>query len=421
MKSNANTNKLNAIETIKKKLIGKTLTYHEIFNLMDEIAHHKMGDILTTYFVASSFQQGFSEEELYHFTKAMVETGKKIKFDGIVADKHCIGGIAGTRTSMIIVPIIAAAGFKIPKLSSRAITSPAGTADSMETLAQVSFKVDKVHDIVEKVGGCIVWNGNMGIAPADDIIIQVEEPLSFESYDKVIVSIMAKKIAVSANHLILDIPVGATMKVRNTEDAEKIAAKFKRLAKRFNIEITIDINYMYEPAGRGVGPALEALDVLYILEQSPLRPINLEKKALRLTGKLLDSCFKHAQIDKDGEKEALHLLQSGQALKKFKEIIKAQDGDDHVTSRSFTIKGHNAELKAIHSGKISKVNNFNINTIARILGAPEDQYAGIYLLKRRGESIKKGEALLRFHSTDKYKLKEAQDTIINIPIYTIEK
>jgi thymidine phosphorylase len=207
----------------------------------------------------------------FFLTKAMVETGTKIHFSGIVADKHSTGGLAGTRTTMIVVPIIAAAGFKIPKLSSRAITSPAGTADVMEVVAPVNFKADKVKHIVEKTGGCIVWNGVMGIAPADDIIIEVEEPLSFESFDKIIVSIMAKKIAVSTNHLILDIPVGQTMKIKRFADAERVAKKFRMLGRKFGIEIITDVNECLEPAGRGVGPALEVRDVMHVLRLSILR------------------------------------------------------------------------------------------------------------------------------------------------------
>ena len=197
------TKHLKALDTIKKKLVGKTLTYKEIYNLMDEISHKRLSDVLTAYFVAAGFSEGFTPDELYYLTKAIVKTGTELKFDGIVADKHSIGGVAGTRATMIVVPIIAAAGFKIPKTSSRAITSPAGTADVMEVFANVTFTPEQITNIVNKTGGCIVWGGHLGIAPADDVIIQVEEPLSFESMDKVIVSIMAKKIAVGANHLIL--------------------------------------------------------------------------------------------------------------------------------------------------------------------------------------------------------------------------
>lgn len=293
--SNNNSEKNVAIKSIQKKLLGKRLNYKEIYALMDEIGNARLSDVLTTYFVAASFKEGFSAQELYFLTKAMVETGTRLEFKGIVADKHSTGGVAGTRTTMIVVPIIASCGFKIPKLSSRAITSPAGTADVMEVLAPVNFTVDKVKHIVENVGGCVVWNGAMGIAPADDMIIRVEEPLSFESFDKIIVSIMAKKVAVGTTHLVLDIPVGHTMKIRHFSDGEKVAQKFKQLGFKFGMKIVADVNETLEPAGCGVGPALEARDVLYVLEQKKDRPLALESKALRLAGKLLNICFKEKQ------------------------------------------------------------------------------------------------------------------------------
>src|SRR3989344_116411 len=170
-----------AIAAIRKKLVGKELNYKEIYAIMDQISQEKLGDVLTTYFAASGFSKGFSGEELYYLTKAMVETGEKLKFSGIVADKHSIGGVPGTRTTLIVVPVVAGAGFKIPKSSSRAITTPAGTADAMEVLSEVTFGEKEIYEIVGRANGCIVWGGSFKIAPADDEIIRIEEPLMFES------------------------------------------------------------------------------------------------------------------------------------------------------------------------------------------------------------------------------------------------
>lgn len=415
-----NHNHLEAIKTIQKKLLGKDLSYREIYNLMDEIAKNRLSDVLTTYFVAASFREGFSADELYSLTKAMVETGTKLQFKGIVADKHSTGGVSGTRTTLIIVPIIAAAGFLIPKTSSRAITTPAGTADVMEVLAPVTFTPKKITDIVNKVGGCVVWGGHLGIAPADDIIINIEEELSFESFDKIIVSIMAKKVAVSTNHLVLDIPVGPTMKIRHFKDAEKIARKFESLARKFDIQIVVDINHSLEPAGRGVGPALEARDVLNVLEQKKDRPLSLETKALRLAGKLLNICYKTAKKNLDGEEEAKKLLYEGKALDKFREIIRAQGGDEGVTHDGFKIKGKMTEIKSKKSGKIKGINNYNLNMVAKILGAPEDKFAGIFLCKKIDEDASKNDLLMVFHAANGYKLEEAKVTLENFPIYEIE-
>lgn len=408
------------VKIIQKKLLGKTLRYGEIFHLMDEISHERLSDILTTYFVAASFKEGFTSEELYHFTKAMVQTGNRLHFKGIVADKHSTGGVSGTRATMIVVPIIAAAGFKIPKISSRAITTPAGTADVMETIAKVEFTPNQVEDIVNLTGGCICWNGHLGIAPADDIIIRVEEPLSFESFDKIIVSIMAKKIAASTTHLILDIPVGRTMKIRHQPDAEKILEKFKLLGKRFGMKVIGSVTRTLEPAGNGVGPVLEAIDVLKVLEQRDDRPHALEKRALHLAGQLLDLCFADAKINKKGIDEAKRILHTGAALAKFKQIVEAQGGNPNVSSHTLHVKAKKAEMLSASSGVIKAVNNYNLNSVAKLLGAPANANAGLYLHKKTGDMVRKNEPIITLYAATLYHLKEAQDTLKMFPVFIIE-
>lgn len=416
------TQNFEAIAAIKKKLLGKKLNYREIFSLMDEVSHERLGPILTTYFVAAGFKEGFSPKELYFLTKAMSETGAKLHFKGIVADKHSTGGLAGTRTTMILVPIVAAAGFKIPKNSSRAITTPAGTADTMEVLAPVTFAPSKIEAIVNKVGGCIVWGGHLGLAPADDIIIQVEQPLSFESFDKIIVSILAKKIASGSNHLILDIPVGPTLKIKHFQDAEIVAKKFTFLAKKFNIKLTVDINHALEPAGHGVGPALEARDVLKILKQVPDRPLVLEAKALRLAGKLLDLCLEDTKKEVepgDGEELARSILSSGKALQKMHEIIKAQGGKSSVDIDDVKLGNFKFEVLSQGRGTITSFDNMNLTAVAKILGCPEDKQAGIYLERRIDEKVDKNDILCILYSSDKWRLAEAAETLRNLPIYKI--
>lgn len=409
-----------AIQSIQKNLLGKKLTYHEIYNLMDQIAHEKLSDILATYFVAASFKEGFTHEELFYFTKAMVETGNRMHFKGIVADKHSIGGVSGTRATMIIVPIIAAAGYKIPKISSRAITTPAGTADAMEVLAGVEFNIGALEEIVNTVGGCICWNGRLGIAPADDVLIHIEEPLAFESFDKIIVSVMAKKIAASTTHLVLDIPIGPTMKIVHEKDAEKVASKFRMIGKKFGMQVVTTINKTKQPAGSGVGPALEARDVLKVLEQTDDRPLELEERALYLAGILLDMCFKESRIKKHGIDEARAILSSGTALKKFKEIVKAQGGSSHISAHTMKILNKKHIIYATTSGYVKRINNHNVNSIAKVLGAPKDKHAGIYLLKKVGDVIERGEPLMEFYTKDHNLLKEAEASLQTFPIHHLD-
>ncbi|MBI5449183.1 thymidine phosphorylase [Candidatus Gottesmanbacteria bacterium] len=411
-----------AIDAIKKKLVGKRLSYQEIFSIMDEIANKKLSPVLTTYFAAAGFKEGFDNEELYHLTRAMVATGPQLSFKGIVADKHSTGGVAGTRTTMIVVPIVAAAGFQIPKNSSRAITSPAGTADTMEVLAPVTFAPHEIERLVSRAGGCIVWGGHLGLAPADDIIIQVEAPLGFESFDKIIVSIMAKKVASGDTHLVLDIPVGPTLKIQHYKDAEIIAKKFTFLAEKFHINVVIDINETRQNAGSGIGPVLEARDVLQVLEQHKDRPLALEAKALRLAGKLLSLCFAdtRGKTSMIGEDVARDMLMSGQAHAKMRDIIKAQGGDANINSKDLVPGKYRQNISSHHGGKINSMNNQQIAIICKILGCPTDKKAGMYLTRKLDERVDKGDILCTLYSSDSYRLQEAVETMKNMPVYTIE-
>src|SRR3990167_3413120 len=283
-----------ALEAIRKKLVGKKLTYKEIYAIMDQIAEDKLGDVLTTYFVASGYSEGFTNDEIYYLTRAMVETGEKLSFSGLVADKHSVGGVPGTRTTLIVVPIVAACGFKIPKSSSRAITTPAGTADVMEVLADVTFTKGEIYEIVKKTNACIVWGGSFKIAPADDEIIKIEEPILFESYDKIVVSVMAKKVAFGATHVVIDLPYGTTVKIHREEEALVLKRKFEYLGKRFGIKIKTYIHRIEEPAGNGIGPLLEARDSVKVLEQTEDRPQALEELAINASARLLDLCLDDA-------------------------------------------------------------------------------------------------------------------------------
>ncbi len=414
-----------AIAAIRKKLVGKNLTYKEIYAIMDQISQNKLGDILTTYFAASGFSKGFSDDEIYYLTKAMVETGQQLKFSGIVADKHSIGGIPGTRTTLIVIPIIASAGFKIPKSSSRAITTPSGTADDMEILAPVNLTKKKIYDVVEKTNACIVWGGSFNIAPADDIIIKVEEALLFESYDKILISIMAKKVAFGSNHVVIDVPYGKYVKVHTLTDAKLIKSKFEKLAKKFNIKIEVLVHKTEEPAGRGIGPALEVRESLRVLEQDSLKSEDLEARSINLAGTLLEICLADSSHElqksirekyKNGFNWAQDILTSGQALVKMKEIIKEQGGNPNIKSSGIKIGKQSFTLKASKKCEIESFNIKNLTLISRILGAPNMKGSGIYLNKKIGEKINAGDVICTFYSDSVYNLKEGKESINNFPL-----
>lgn len=418
-----------ALSAIRKKLIGKTLTYREIYSIMDQIASGKFGDVLTTYFAASGFSKGFTDEELYYLTKAMVETGEKLHFTGIVADKHSIGGVPGTRTTLIIVPIIASAGFTIPKSSSRAITTPGGTADDMEVLAPVKLSKEKIYEVVDKINGCIVWGGSFNIAPADDEIIKVEEELRFESFDKILVSIMAKKIAFGSNHVVIDLPYGPTAKVRTLSDAKILSEKFELLGKRFKIKIRVLIRKVIEPSGNGVGPILEAKDALLVLEQKEARPKDLEERSLILASELLDLCIRDSSSEaikffkdnyKNTQEWAEEILKSGLALEKMKQIIKAQGGNPNISSSDLNPGKHSFKVRAQKKGVISSYNLKSLTSVAKILGSPAMKGAGIFLNVKSGIKVSMDEVVCTLYSEKVYNLNEGIDSLENLQLFKIE-
>lgn len=415
-----------ALSAIRKKLIGKSLDYKEIYSIMDQIAKQRLGDVLTTYFTASGYSQGFTNQELYYLTKAMVETGEKLHFEGIVADKHSIGGVPGNRTTLIVVPIIAAAGFLIPKSSSRAITT-SGTADDMEILAPVILPKEKILKIVKKINACIVWGGNFNIAPADDVIINVEKELMLESFDKIIISIMAKKIAFGSTHVVIDLPYGNTLKVTHLKDAEILKSKFEYIAKKFNIKIRVLIHRTDQPVGRGIGPILETRDALKVLEQTPDRPYDLEIRSITLAGNLLELCLKDSSKKLqehvrdaygNGTGWAKKILQDLLALKKMKEIVFEQGGDQNVNSSKLIPGRFSYKIKAEKDCSIKNINSKNLTILAKTLGTPLQKKAGIYLDKKEGEKILKGDTICTLYSENEDSLSQAKKTMQQFPVFS---
>ncbi|HLC96733.1 MAG TPA: AMP phosphorylase [Candidatus Nanoarchaeia archaeon] len=391
-----------SLEYIKKKLEGHKLIKEEIDQIVWDIVHNKLSSIELTYFVSACYANELDVEETMLLTKAMTDHGQKLKLNKYpVLDKHCIGGVAGNRTTPIVVSIVAAAGFAIPKTSSRSITSPAGTADTMEVLTPVSLSLKKMKQVVEKTNGCFVWGGALDLAPADDKIIRVERPLSIDAKSQLLASVMAKKASVSATHLLIDIPCGKGSKIESTKKAKDLKKDFEGLSKKLGIKVRVVLTDGTQPIGNGIGPALEARDILYVLTNDSKAPKDLRSKSVKLAGLMLSLAGK-----KNGTKAALKLLSSGAAHRKFLEIIKAQGGSemqpDMIATGSLT-----HDIKTGSSGIIKSVSNEVISKIARIAGAPENKKAGVYLYKHVGDKVKKGELVYTIYSDASLKMQQA--------------
>jgi thymidine phosphorylase len=384
-----------SLDAVRAKIRGEELSREEIRAVVEDLAAHRYSDMEVAAFLIAS-ASFMTTSEVLDLTRCMAEAGSRLRWSSpLVVDKHCIGGIPGNRTTMIVAPIVAAHGLIMPKTSSRAITSPAGTADTMEVLARVELSEDEMRDVVERCRTCIVWGGHVNLSPADDVLISVERPLSIDTPEQMVASILSKKIAAGSTHLLVDMPVGPTAKIRSNIHAQRIRKLFEFVGSRVGLAVDVMITDGAQPIGRGIGPALEARDVQAVLDGSGDAPADLRAKSIRLAGRLLEH-------DPDlpggrGEQRARELLESGEARKAFDRMVEAQG----PPPRPAPIGSLVFEAAAPRNGAVRSIDCFRIARIARTAGAPNDAGAGIDLLKKAGDRVRKGEPLYRIHGLDR--------------------
>lgn len=396
-----------SVGCIKEKIEGNELSREQIKNFIRDIVDERLTNTEIAAYITAISINGMSMDETYWLTEVMVETGEKIEFEEYpIMDKHSIGGVPGNKISLLIVPIVAAAGLKIPKTSSRAITGAAGTADIMEVLAPVKFSAKEIFDITKKVGGTLAWGGATNISPADDVFVRVEHPLSLDPRPQLLASVLSKKKAIGSDKVVIDIPTGKGAKVKDKKEASKLARDFIELGNKLDMEIESAITYGGTPIGHAVGPALEAKEALGALENNET-PKSLLEKSYSISGMLLEMAGKA----EEGKERAKELLENGEALDKFKEIIEAQGGDPSIGSEDIRLGEHRKELIAPSSGYVTNVDNKKIIELARTLGAPDDKGAGLELYKKEGDEVEKGEKILKLFAEEKWKLKEATKNI----------
>jgi len=401
-----------SMEFIKKKIDGYTLNSDEIYSIIKDVVDNNLSSIELSAFITAGYISGYNIDEIVALTKAIVKTGKQIDFGNDIVDKHCIGGVAGNRTTMLIVPIVAAAGATIPKTSSRAITSPAGTADTMEVLAPVNFNVEELQRIVHKINACIAWGGAVNLAPADDMIIQVEYPLSLDAEGHVLSSVMAKKISVGSDYILIDIPVGMGSKVPDPEKADVMKHNFIELGKRLGVAVDCVITDGSSPIGNGIGPALEARDVLLSLDQDSEGSVSLVKKSVMLAGRLLELSNKAPKGG--GRRIAKKIIDSGKAKTKFMEIIGEQGGNPEVKPDDIKVGKREHTLMAERKGRVKLIHSKEISAIARTAGAPKDKASGLYLYANPGDFLDRGDPLFTIHSSKNSRLNSAVELAENL-------
>jgi len=382
-----------SLKSVHLKIAGERLSYDDYFSIIQDIVNSRYSKIETAAFLVGCAETGMEREEVLSLTRAMVNTGERLDWgEHQVSDKHCIGGIPGNRTTMLVVPIVAAHGMLMPKTSSRAITSPAGTADTMEVLANVDHPQQKLQEILQKERAFIVWGGTAQLAPADDILIAVERPLSMDSSGQMVASILSKKIAAGATHLLIDIPVGPTAKIRNSSDALKLRKIFEYVGDKMGLHLEVILTDGSQPVGRGVGPILETMDIMKVLENNPDAPLDLREKALQLAGRIIE--FDFDVRGGQGYVIARDILESGRALAKMNAIIDAQGRN----TQPLTLGKLQHDVLANKAGKIVSIDNLKIASIARLAGAPLDKGAGVYLHKKLDDVVEPGDTLFTIYA-----------------------
>ena len=381
-----------SMSSVRAKLYGHRLEAPRIRAIIEDIVRERYSDVELAAFISAFSSQPPDGTEMVALTRAMVEVGDRLSWPGaMVLDKHSVGGLPANRTTPLIVSIIAAAGLVIPKTSSRAITSPAGTADAMETMAPVDLDVAGMRRVVEQEGGCIVWGGSVSLSPADDILIRVERALDIDSPAQLVASVLSKKIAAGSTHVLLDLPVGPTAKVRTDADAAELSGHLESVGAELGLLVKPVQTDGRQPVGRGIGPALEARDVLAVLRRDPSAPADLEDRACLLAGSLLELAGQAAEGQ--GQAEAAAILGDGRALAKFMAICEAQGG-----FREPPVATLRHEILAATAGSVRDIDNRELARIAKLAGAPAAKAAGVEIQAKLGEPVDKGQPLFIIHA-----------------------
>ena len=393
---------VHSMGAVRGRIFGESLSDSAIEEIVSDVVAGRYSDVQLSAFITAGSAVPLTDDETFALTGAMARAGDRLTWPGEVIDKHSVGGLPGNRTTPIVVAIAASAGLTIPKTSSRAITSPAGTADAMETVTRVDLDLAAIRRVVGSEGGCLAWGGALRLSPADDIFIGVERQLEIDPEGQLIASVLSKKIAAGANRLVLDIPVGPTAKVRNATSGRKLSARLRDIAGRFGVEATCLLTDGSQPVGRSIGPALEMRDVLAVLRLEDGAPADLRERALTLAAEVLE--LGRVANAGEGLRQARELLECGAAYRKFERICLAQGG-----FREPVVAQIERTLTSGKRGRVQVIDNRKIARLAKLAGAPDSPAAGLSLHVKRGDSVGRGDPILTLHAETDAELGYALD------------
>lgn len=391
-----------SVRYIREKMDGQSLSYEKLDELVSDVVGGRLSRLEVSAWLTALYIKGMDVHEIASYARAMSTSGSRLDFgDRRVFDFHSFGGVPGNKITPIVVSIVASAGLLIPKLSSRAISSPSGTADFVEMFCNIELCTEDVHGITEKVGGVFSWTGATDIAPAGDRFITVQRPLGIDPRPQMLASIISKKLAVGATDLVMDIPTGSGTKVPTVDEANAYARDLMDLGEELGINVECAVTYADQPLGHAVGPALEARECLQVLENDSGHS-DVVDKACICAGMILEMSGMQ-----NGVSEAHRILSSGEALGKFRDIVAEQGGDPHITSEDIIVGPYRKDITSSRSGFVRSISNKGIVAVAKAAGAPSDHGAGILIHKKRGSKVSAGDLLMTVFAESQDKLDHA--------------
>ena len=402
------------VDLIQKKKSGETLTKEEIDFMITDYVAGKIPDYQMSALLMAIYFNGMENEELAAFTLAMRDSGDLVDLspiEGIKVDKHSTGGV-GDKTTLIVGPIVAACGVPVAKMSGRGLGFTGGTLDKLESISgfRIDLSAEEFFETVKKTGISVIGQtGNL--APADKLLYALRDvTATVDSIPLIAASVMSKKLAAGSDKIVLDVTTGSGAFMKNTRDAKKLAKHMVAIGNHAGKETVAILTGMEEPLGFAIGNNMEVKEAIEVLKGDG--PEDVKEVSVALAGMMLSLGLENVSHSQ-GKRMAKKALSSGQAFEKFKEMVQAQGGDIRYVEHPefFERDAFEGEVLAAEDGFLSGMDTEKIGVAAGLLGAGRetkdsviDMSAGIYLKKKIGDIVKKGEPIASCYAGTKEKL-----------------
>jgi len=414
-----------SLSIIKDRMGGMELTGESMMSVVGDILDDTLSHLEVGQLLGSFYRSDLSMAELYGLTKYLSESGDTYDWGGgLVAGKGDTFPVPGNGTTPIIVAIVASLGVKMPCLDMRALQTPSSSVDTMEVMSRVDLDLPSIRKVVEARKGCIALSDDLYLAPAEKKLRAMRAASGTDPESVITASLVARNLSLGCRYLIVDMPIGMETRYSSIGLANQLSQRLTKLAARFGLRTAVELTYGDEPIGNGIGPALEARDVLKVLMNRPDAPVDLMEASLLLTGKLIDlmgqELFGADHRPGDGIEIAKEKLRSGTALGSFKGMIEAQGGNPDTRPENITVSPFLVEIRSLKEGQLVDYDTRVVNKIARIAGAPQFKGSGIEFYRKARDMVRRNELLLNVHAASEERRAMVYEHLSRNRIYTVD-